>query len=154
VTNIGDHPLGQLPQTLTDGVADVLFSPRPPARDGTLSFLYADPAATAIEYRDRTGIYPLLHTVVLKASLKEHAAALFDMFVRSKEHAYAHPGTNEIESPIAGLSFGAARACLGEPYPFGVRANAAAIDAFLTYSVEQGLTAERLSAADAFAAVE
>jgi 4,5-dihydroxyphthalate decarboxylase len=154
VTNIGDHPLGQLPETLSDGTADVLFSPRPPRRDGTLSFLYADPSATAVEYRDRTGIYPLLHTVVLKASLKAHAAELFDLFVRSKEHAYAHPGKEEIESPIAGLSFAEARARLGEPYPFGVRANAAAIDAFLTYSVEQGLTAQRQDASGAFAGLE
>jgi 4,5-dihydroxyphthalate decarboxylase len=154
VTNVGDHPLSQLPQLLTDGTVDVIFSPRPPDRDGKLAFLFDDPKATAVEYRNRTGIYPLLHTVVLKGSLKEHAAALFDLFRRSKEHAYAHPGANEIESPIAGLSFEEARACLGEPYPYGVRANAAAIDAFLTYSVEQGLTAKRVKAEDAFIAAE
>jgi len=154
VTNVGDHPLSQLPQLLTDGTVDVIFSPRPPDRDGKLAFLFDDPKATAVEYRNRTGIYPLLHTVVLRGSLKEHAAALFDLFRRSKEHAYAHPGANEIESPIAGLSFEEARACLGEPYPYGVPANAAAIDAFLTYSVEQGLTAKRVKAEDAFIAAE
>ena len=154
VTNVGDHPLSQLPELLADGTVDVIFSPRPPERDGKLAFLFDDPAATSIEYRDRTGIYPLLHTVVLKASLKEHAAALFDLFRRSKEHAYAHPGANEIESPIAGLSFDEARARLGDPYPYGVPANAAAIDAFLSYSVEQGLTTERLQTAAAFIAAE
>jgi 4,5-dihydroxyphthalate decarboxylase len=154
VTNVGDHPLSQLPQLLADGTVDVIFSPRPPERDGKLGFLFEDPAATSIEYRNRTGIYPLLHTVVLKGSLKGHAAALFDLFRRSKEHAYAHPGANEIESPIAGLSFDEARARLGEPYPYGVRANAAAIDAFLSYSVEQGLTPERVNAQDAFIAAE
>jgi 4,5-dihydroxyphthalate decarboxylase len=154
VTNVGDHPLSQLPQLLADGTVDVIFSPRPPERDGKLAFLFDDPKATSVEYRNRTGIYPLLHTVVLKGSLKEHAAALFDLFRRSKEHAYAHPGANEIESPIAGLSFDEARACLGEPYPYGVRANAAAIDAFLTYSQEQGLTATRVKAEDAFIAAE
>ncbi|HEY5348874.1 MAG TPA: PhnD/SsuA/transferrin family substrate-binding protein [Candidatus Lustribacter sp.] len=154
VTNVGDHPLAQLPQLLADGTVDAIFSPRPPARNGTLRFLFDDPAATAVEYRNRTGIYPLLHTVVVKAAHKAHAAALFDLFRRSKEHAYAHPGANEIESPIAGLSFDEARARLGEVYPYGVRANAAAIDAFLDYSVEQGLTGERLKTPDAFIAVE
>ena len=154
VTNVGDHPLSQLPELLTDGTADVLFSPRPPARNGKLAFLFEDPAATAVEYRNRTGIYPLLHTIVLKASLADHAAELFDLFKRSKEHAYAQPGKEEIESPIAGLNFAEARACLGEPYPYGVRANVRAIDAFLTYSVEQGLTAERIATEDAFLAVE
>jgi 4,5-dihydroxyphthalate decarboxylase len=154
VTNVGDHPLSQLPQLLADGTVDVIFSPRPPDRDGKLGFLFDDPAATSLEYRDRTGIYPLLHTVVLKGSLKNHAAALFDLFLRSKGHAYAHPGANEIESPIAGLSFDEARACLGEPYPYGVPANVAAIDAFLSYSVEQGLTTERMTVAEAFIAAE
>jgi len=154
VTNVGDHPLSQLPQLLTDGTVDVIFSPRPPERDGKLAFLFDDPAATSVEYRNRTGIYPLLHTIVLKASLAEHAPALFDLFRRSKEHAYDHPGANEIESPIAGLSFDEARARLGEPYPYGVPENLAAIDAFLSYSVEQGLTAQRLTAAEAFIAAE
>jgi 4,5-dihydroxyphthalate decarboxylase len=154
VTNVGDHPLAQLPQLLTDGTADVLFSPRPPARNGTLAFLYDDPVATAIEYRARTGIYPLLHTIVVRPALAAHAAELFALFTASKSYAYEHPGSEEIESPIAGLSFAEARARLGDPYPYGVRANVAAIDAFLTYSVEQGLTATRVATADAFLAVE
>jgi 4,5-dihydroxyphthalate decarboxylase len=154
VTNVGDFPLSHLPDLLNDGTVDVLFSPRPPARNGKLAFLFEDPAGTAVEYRDRTGIYPLLHTIVLKASLEDHAAELFDLFKRSKEHAYAHPGKEEIESPIATLNFEEARACLGEPYPYGVRANVRAIDAFLTYSVEQGLTAKRIATQDAFLAVE
>jgi 4,5-dihydroxyphthalate decarboxylase len=154
VTNVGDQPLAALPKLLSDGIVDVLFAPRPLDRDGKLGFLFEDPVGTALEYRARTGIYPLLHTIVLKASLAAQAPALFELFSRSKEHAYAHPGTNEIESPIAGLSFDEARARLGDPYPFGVRANAAAIDAFMTYSAEQALTAERVGAADAFLALE
>ena len=158
VTNVGDHPLGQLPQLLFDGTVDAIFSPRPPERDGKLAFLFDDPAGTAVEYRNRTGLYPLLHTMVLTGKVVRDnpglPAALFDLFTRSKEHAYGHPGSEEIESPIAGLSFEAARDRLGEPYPFGVRANSAAIDAFLTYAVEQGLTAKRLETNEAFLAVE
>jgi 4,5-dihydroxyphthalate decarboxylase len=154
VTNVGDFPLSHLPDLLRDGTVDVLFSPRPPKRDGSLAFLYDDPAGTAVEYRDRTGIYPLLHTIVFKASLKPHAQALYDMFVQSKAYAYEHPGKEEIESPIAGLSFAEARARLGEPYPYGVRANAAAIDAFMSYSLEQSLIVKPLKTADAFLDVE
>jgi 4,5-dihydroxyphthalate decarboxylase len=154
VTNVGDFPLSHLPSLLTDGTVDVLFSPRPPKRDGSLAFLYDDPAGASVEYRDRTGIYPLLHTIVFKASLRPYAEELFDLFVRSKAHAYEHPGKEEIESPIAGLSFAEARARLGEPYPYGVPANAAAIDAFLAYSLEQNLIAKPLKTSDAFLAVE
>jgi 4,5-dihydroxyphthalate decarboxylase len=151
VTRVDDRPL---PALLADGSADVIFAPRPPARDGTLAFLFADPAATALAYRERTGIYPLMHTVVVRAPLMREqpglAAALFALFTRAKAHAYAHPGPLEIESPIAGLDFAAARERLGDPYPFGLAANRAAIDAFLSYAKEQGLTAERVDADEAF----
>lgn len=154
VTNVGDQPLSALPKLLTDGIVDVIFSPRPPDRDGSLGFLFDDPVGTSLEYRARTGIYPLLHTMVLKGSLKDQAPAFYELFRRSKEHAYADPGANEIESPIAGLSFEEARERLGDPYPFGVRANAAALDAFLTYSAEQALTAKRLGVEETFLALD
>jgi 4,5-dihydroxyphthalate decarboxylase len=154
VTNVGDQPLGALPKLITDGTVDVIFAPRPLDRDGTLGFLFDDPVGTSLEYRKRTGIYPLMHTIVLKGRHKGLARAFFDLFGRSKEHAYAHPGTNEIESPIAGLSFAEAREKLGDPYPLGVRANEAAIDAFLAYAVEQALTTERVGVTDAFLPLE
>jgi 4,5-dihydroxyphthalate decarboxylase len=154
VTNVGDQPLSALPKLLDDGIVDVLFAPRPLQRDGKLRFLFDDPVATALEYRGRTGIYPLLHTIVLKGSHQALAPSFFELFRRSKEHAYAHPGPNEIESPIAGLSFEEARARLGDPYPFGVRANSAAIEAFMTYAAEQALTPGLVSAKDAFLALE
>jgi 4,5-dihydroxyphthalate decarboxylase len=151
VTQIDDRPL---PSLVLDGTVDAIFSPRPPARDGKLEFLFDDPAATAVEYRRRTGVYPVLHTIVVREPLlREHdglAAALFDLFTRSRDHAFAHPGATEIESPIAGLDFAEARAALGDPYPYGTEPNAAAIDAFLGYAAEQGLTAEKLTLAETF----
>ena len=154
VTNVGDQPLSALPKLLTDGIVDVLFAPRPLERNGTLGFLFDDWAGTALEYRRRTGVYPLMHTIVLQGRHKALARGFFDLFGRSKAHAYAHPGPVEIESPIAGLSFEEARERLGDPYPLGVRANEAAIDAFLGYAVEQALTSNRTSVADAFLPLE
>jgi 4,5-dihydroxyphthalate decarboxylase len=155
VRRVDDRPL---PALLADGTADAIFAPRRPESAAGLRFLFADPVATALTYRARTGIYPLLHTVVVRESVLDErpgaGAALYDLFARAKAHAYAHPGATAIESPLAGLSFAQARARLGEPYPFGVPANAAAIEAFLTYAVEQGLTPERVSAGDAFLAVD
>ena len=155
VTAVPDRPL---PALLADGTADAIFSPRPPARDGALAFLFGDPAATALEYRRRTGIYPLLHTIVVREPLlrerPELATALFGLFTRARDHAYANPGTTEIESPIAELSFEQARAVLGDPYPFGRTANAAAIEAFLGYAAEQQLTVERLAIEETFLALE
>lgn len=154
VTNVGDQPPAALAKLLTDGTVDVLFTPRPLAADGLVGHLFEDAAATALEYHARTGIYPLLRTIVLKAGLTSRAPALFELFARSKEHAYAHPGANEIPSPIAGLSFDEARERLGDPYPFGAQANVAAIDTFLSYAVEQSLTARRVGTMDAFLALD
>jgi 4,5-dihydroxyphthalate decarboxylase len=154
VKNVGDHPLSQLPELLDEGTVDVLFAPRPLPRDGKLSFLFDDPVKTSLEYRARTGIYPLLHTIVLKSSLAAKAPALFELFRRSKAYAYEHPGAVEIESPIAGLDFEQARKALGDPYPLGIAANADALEAFLTYSAEQALTQKRVNRADAWITLE
>jgi 4,5-dihydroxyphthalate decarboxylase len=155
VTRVDDRPL---PALVRDGTVDAIFSPRPPARDGSLAFLFDDPAAASLEYRDRTGIYPLLHTIVVReAVVREHpglAEALYALFVRSRDRAIAHPGTTEIESPIAELDFAQARALLGDPYPYGRTANAAAIRAFLTYAAEQALTPAPLALEDAFLALD
>ena len=154
VTKIDDRPL---PALVHDGSVDAIFSPRPPVRDGSLAFLFDDPAATSLEYRNRTGIYPLLHTIVVRESIvRDHpgiAEALYALFVRSRDHAFADPGATEIESPIAELDFVAARGLLGDPYPFGREANAAAIGAFLAYAAEQSLTPARLSVEEAFVAL-
>jgi 4,5-dihydroxyphthalate decarboxylase len=155
VTQLDDRPL---PALLHDGSVDAIFSPRPPARDGSLAFLFDDPAETSLEYRNRTGIYPLLHTIVVREAVVQAnpglADALFGLFVRSRDHAFAHPGATEIESPIAGLDFEEARAVLGDPYPYGREANAAAIRAFLTYAAEQALTPAPLAFDDAFLALD
>jgi 4,5-dihydroxyphthalate decarboxylase len=161
VTQLDDRPL---PALLHDGSVDAIFSPRPPARDVAWADWSADPFAVVddpsvgIEYRNRTGIYPLLHTIVVREAVVRAnpglADALFALFVRSRDRAFAHPGATEIESPIAGLDFEEARAVLGDPYPYGREANAAAIRAFLTYAAEQALTPAPLAIDDAFLALD
>jgi 4,5-dihydroxyphthalate decarboxylase len=155
VTKVDDRPL---PSLVHDGSVDAIFSPRPPARDGSLAFLFDDPAATALEYRNRTGIYPLLHTIVVREAIVREqpgiAEALYALFVRSRDHAFAHPGTTDIESPIADLDIAQARALLGDPYPYGRDVNADAIRAFLAYAAEQALTPAPLPFEDAFLALD
>jgi len=155
VTRVDDRPL---PALIADGTVDAIFSPRPPARNGELAFLFDDPAGTAVEYRRRTGIYPLLHTIVVREPLLREtpglARSLYDLFTRSRDEAYAHPTGTEIESPIAELDFAAARDLLGEPYPYGITPNARAIEAFLAYAAEQGLTAEPLALDETFIALD
>lgn len=162
VTQIMDRPLleffGMIPQLLADGTADVIFAPRAPEETAGLQPLFADAIGAALEYRRRTGIYPMMHAIVLKGSLVRDRPAivglLTELFERAKAHAYAHPGKPEVESPLAGLSFEESRTALdGDPYRFGLEVNAKAIDAFLDYAVEQALSDKRIDRTDAFVEV-
>jgi 4,5-dihydroxyphthalate decarboxylase len=139
---------------IADGTADVLLAPKALAPGHGLKTLAPDGIAAALAYWQRTRIYPLMHTVVARGSLVREqpgfAAALLAMFERGKAFAYAHPGKHAIELPLAGLSLDETRAKLGDPFPFGVTPNTAAIDAFLQYALEQGLASSRLTVAEAF----
>jgi 4,5-dihydroxyphthalate decarboxylase len=158
VTQIANRPLmdffTMIPGLLADGTADVIFAPR--LFDTLVSFrrLFADPIAATLEYRKRTGIYPLMHTIVLRGALLREqpalAPALGELFTRSKDVAYADSAA-ELESPLPGVAFAEARELLGgDPYPFGITANRASLEAFLDYAFEQRLSATRVRMEDSF----
>jgi 4,5-dihydroxyphthalate decarboxylase len=160
VTQIVNRPLPEYFKIcagyIADGTADVLLAPKSLGHRPELRTLFPDGIAATLDYFGRTGIYPLMHTLVARGSLLREqpalAGKLLDLFERGKAHAYAHPGEHEIELPLAGLTLDETRTRLGgDPFPFGVRRNARAIDAFLQYAVEQGLASARLSIAEAFA---
>lgn len=159
VTQIMERPLpeffGMIPSLLAEGTVDVIFAPKAPDDTTGLRGLFADPIAATLDYRARTGIYPLMHTIVLKGSVHRQqpgiARSLIDLFARAKEHAYAHPGKIHVESPLVGRSFEESRRLLnGDPYPFGLAPNAAAINAFLDYAAEQTLSSKRVHIEEAF----
>jgi len=161
VTQIANRPLMEffkmIPDLLAAGTADVIFAPR--LFDYLTHFprLFGDPIAATLEYRKRTGIYPLMHTIVLRGQLlrerAELAPAIGDLFSRSKQAAYADPAA-ELESPLPGVPFGKARELLGgDPYPFGIEANRASLEAFFDYCFEQKLSSTRVSMNDSFAEV-
>lgn len=159
VKQIMNRPLPEYfnlaPGLIDDGSADVLLAPKALADGHGLRTLSADGVGASLEYVQRTGIYPLMHTLVARGSVVRDrpgfARAIVELFERAKAHAYAHPGKHAIELPLAGLSLDETRAKLGgDPFPFGVAPNAKAIDAFLQYAVEQGLASARLTVAEAF----
>jgi 4,5-dihydroxyphthalate decarboxylase len=158
VTQIANRPLMEfftmIPELLADGTADVVFAPRLFEHLMPLRRLFADPIGAALEYRDRTGIYPLMHTIVLRGGLLRErpnlAGALAALFTRAKEAAYANP-QGELESPLPGVSFAEARRLLGgDPYPFGIEANRASLEAFFDYCYAQKLSSTRVTTAESF----
>ena len=108
--------------------------------------LFPDVRAVEKDYFRRTGIFPIMHTLVIREALhREHpwvAENLYDAFERAKTWARGHtafPGTlrymlpwlqNDLEEIAE--TFG------GDPWPYGLAANRITIEAFLSYMVEQG----------------
>ena len=123
--------------------------------------LFEDYAAVERDYHRRTGIFPIMHTVVVTRELAEHEPdlikAIYRGFCSAKDQA--------AEQYVKGMTFnnGALmlpwvtkliqedRALLGEDWwPYGVEANRAAIEAVLRYHHEQGLTTRRFAVEEVF----
>jgi 4,5-dihydroxyphthalate decarboxylase len=161
VEPIGDRQT--LAQMLVAGEIDALYTPRTPApyaqgRPGVRR-LFDDPAAEEARYFARTGVFPIMHTVVLRrARYAEHrwlARALFKAFEQARGQALdgiEETATLEYMVPWLPEHLARTREVLGDDYwPYGVAPNRRALDTFLRYSFEQGLARSRLSPADLFA---
>jgi 4,5-dihydroxyphthalate decarboxylase len=102
----------------------------------------------------RTGIYPIHGAVVVKADVLERhpfvAKSLFDAFVAAKriylDGLARGEGDNADDRKYRGLM-----PLVGDPLPYGLKDNAASIDAMLTYGLQQGLIPRRLPLDEVFA---
>ena len=123
--------------------------------------LFVDYEAAEREYYRRTGIFPIMHTVVVRRQLAdEHpevVKAVYQAFCAAKDAA--------MEQLVQGMTFNNMavmvpwltkrieedRTVLGEDWwPYGMKANRAALDAILRYHHEQGLTKRRFTVEDLF----
>ena len=108
-------------------------------------------------YRE-TGIFTPVHMIVMSRKLnREHpelAAKCYGAFEQAKKIAY-----DDILSDRGGFSVVYLRERMqeqmeawGDPWKYGLKANQAAVDAFINYNVEQGMIRAKPSHADIFAA--
>ena len=106
------------------------------------------------DYYNRTGIYPMHGTIVVKDSvLAEHpwvARSLYDAFKRAKDEWLARLNadgpTNDTERKYDKL-----REIVGaDPLPYGIEENRATIEALEQTAFKQGLTPKRMSMDDLF----
>jgi len=161
VEPIGDRQT--LAQMLVAGEIDALYTPRTPAPYAQgrpqVRRLFDDTAAEEARYFARTGVFPIMHTVVLRrARYAEHrwlARALFKAFEQARRQALDgidETATLKYMVPWLPGEVARTRELLGDDYwPYGVAPNQQALDTFLRYSFEQGLARSRLSPADLFA---
>lgn len=127
-----------------------------------VGLLFHDHVAAEQDYYRRTGVFPIMHTVVVTRELAsqhpEVVQAVYHGFLAAKDKMAKHYVTgmtfNNMDVMLPGLTGLIAdnRDLLGEDWwPYGIGANRAAIDAVLRYHHEQGLTDRRLTIEDIFA---
>ncbi len=123
--------------------------------------LFEDYQQAERDYYRRTGIFPIMHTVVVRKELAaahpEVVRAVYEGFCAAKDATaaqYAHGMVfNNMATMMPWFSrlVEENRALLGRDWwPYGLAANRAAIDAVLRYHHEQGLTKRRLTCEDIF----
>ncbi len=166
-TGLDIHPIPEgatLSQMLADGRIDALYSPRVPSpfRDGDprVGRLFGDVVAVEKQYFATTGIFPVMHVVVIRNDVYERhrwvAQSLYKAFVAARDEAnnriYDSSALRFME-PWLIQHVEESRALLGKDYwSYGIGENAAGLDVFLGYHHDQGLSRRRYRAGDLFAA--
>jgi 4,5-dihydroxyphthalate decarboxylase len=157
-------PADTLSQLLVDGRLDALYTARNPGPfnrpdGGGLRRLLADPVAAERAYHARTGIFPIMHTLVLRRDVYERNRWLARELVKACAAAKRRglDGIGETAAlpyalPWLWAEVERTRAALGEDWwPYGLEPNRTTLSTFLRYSHEQGLAVRRYEPEELFA---
>ncbi|MQA13260.1 MAG: ABC transporter substrate-binding protein [Pseudonocardiaceae bacterium] len=152
-----------LAQLLVSGEIDALYSARTPEPFDhgcpDVRRLFQDPAQAEAEYFRATGIFPIMHTVVLRRDLYRSHRWLARSLMKAFEAAKAHAMTGIDETaavrymlPWLYSEVRRTREIMGTDYwPYGIPRNEETLRVFLRYSYEQGLAAKPWEPDDLFA---
>lgn len=115
--------------------------------------LFPDAEQLEPEWYERTGIYPMHGTIVVKDSvLSEHpwvAKSIFDAFSQAKDNWLKQ--LTEKPSDPSDKRYQALRKIVGDdPLPYGIDSNIATIRALEDTAFKQGLTPKRMSVEELF----
>lgn len=149
----------RLDRALEAGEIDAMIATYAPRRTGdtaTIRRLFPDPRATEAEYFRQTGIFPIMHLVVLRRAVYERhrwaAANLTRAFEAARKQALDRAEEGLYPLPWANLDFEYARHVMGQAIcPYGVKANLPTLQAATLFSYEQGLTERQLEVEELFA---
>ena len=153
-----------LDEMLEAGDLDAMHAPRMPNSVATGSprvrRLFPDFRAVEQDYFSRTGLFPIMHTVVLRREVYDQnrwlAEALYKAFVRAKElcaQAIYNTAALAYMLPWMIEEVEVTRRVMGLDYwAYGLEANRHTLEAFVQYAHEQGLVPERLPLESLFAA--
>ncbi|MFF0492106.1 ABC transporter substrate-binding protein [Nocardia sp. NPDC004068] len=150
---------------LEAGEIDALLSVDVPAAllDGStrkIRRLFVDYESVERDYFRRTGIHPMMHVVAIRRELAARpglARSIYRAFDEAKtlvQQRYRDDARKQhmsVVTPWFSALFAENRALLGEDWwPYGLAANRRAVETFLRYHHEQGLSARRLTCAEVF----
>ena len=151
---------------ITAGELDAIIAPQPPKAfvdgDPRVRQLFADVVAAERAYYGKTGIFPIMHILVVRKSLvEEHPALapnLFRAFIEAKKlamaelDAIAEASANKITLPWFAAELAQTKALMGKDFwSYGVAENAKELSDMCRYSHEQHLSARLLTVGDLFA---
>lgn len=123
---------------------------------GCVRTLFEDPAAERRRYYEKTSVYPINHTLVMRRSLYEQhpwiALNLYHAFVAAKEDAERQLAQTLVPYFETGMLDGNARLGLAqEPKPYGMKACRKVIETISQYVHEQGLAPRQVAIEEIFA---
>jgi 4,5-dihydroxyphthalate decarboxylase len=156
-------PTETLSAMLAAGDIDALYTARAPSSfvggGGRVRRLFEDFPAVERAYFRRTGIFPIMHTVVIRREIYDRhrwiAQSLSKAFAAAQREAYddlAQTAALGTMLPWLPAHLEETRREMGADFwPYGAAPNAAALETFLRYSHEQGLSRRRLSPDELFA---
>ena len=153
-----------LSQMLANGDIDALYTPRVPSpfrdRDPRVTRLFDDVVAVEKEYFAATGIFPIMHVVVIRRDVYERhrwvAQSLYKACLIARDDAYARlydSSALRFMEPWLIQHLEDSKQLLGRDYwSYGLAENEKTLDVFLRYHQDQGLSRTRYEPADLFAA--
>ncbi len=152
-----------LARMLAEGEIDALCTPRVPspfvAGDPRVRRVFPDVVAAEKEYYAATGIFPIMHVVVIRRDVYDRhrwvAQSLYKALLAAKEAAYDNLyDTSALRFMLPWLTphLEEARELMGRDYwSYGVEGNRKTLSTFLRYHYEQGLSTRQWEPEELFA---
>lgn len=147
---------------LASGAIDAIIGPRAPScfEQGhpDVGYLFPDPQAAAIDWFQRTRIFPIMHLLGVRRSLVEQhpwlPSAIFKAFEQSKTMALARLGdtsATKVTLPFVEEQLRAARSLMGSDFwSYGLASNQHALECFLQRHHAEGLSCRQLTPDELF----
>jgi 4,5-dihydroxyphthalate decarboxylase len=148
---------------LATGEIDALYTARMPSTfhssGGKVKRLFEDFVPVEQEYFTRTGIFPIMHTLVIRRDVYEKdrwvAQSLYKAFAEAQQETYKdlyETAALKTMLPFLTAHVEETRRVMGDDFwAYGYEKNVKTLETFLRYHFEQGLSKKLLTPKDLFA---